>query len=531
MTTVVLQNTPLQWGPCDPTTVTNPALTCAFLEVPLDYFDASAGTARLALAKVNATSERRGTVFSTQARGPGGSGIVSLSQESAYLLAVTAGLYDIVSWDPRGVGTLTTPGEIHCFSSPEEYNSFFNGTLELTGIDYTGAFTDPHDIEHLLARAPLMQRKYEEAGRKCLDGPGERYLRYVGTASTVRDLIAMTDVIEGEGALVNYIGGSYGTYLGARFVNMFPERVGKVILDGVINSAIYANHSWALHNQLVDTDAVYRGFVTGCALAGPQGCTIASAGQTPEAVHQTILGVLQAAYGADVKAGNAGSLITSYQIRAKLFNALYSPASWASVANELWPQIVGNVSAPSQSPSRRTRQDNKANATVSYTAIAIFCADDGVNPESTEMSTVFQSVVTQTQNVSHMVGGVWPQPVYYCPFWPVRGVERYQGPFKKTLVNKIALVGNTYDPVTPFSGAQGLADLLGNSANLIRLNAFGHTSAAEPSDCTVALGQAYFANGTLPEEDDVVCGVNNDFEPFPGVNTAAILANLTNFQH
>ncbi|TBU38003.1 hypothetical protein BD309DRAFT_994732 [Dichomitus squalens] len=498
MTTVVLQNTPLQWGPCDPTTVTNPALTCAFLEVPLDYFDASAGTARLALAKVNATSERRG---------PGGSGIVSLSQESAYLLAVTAGLYDIVSWDPRGVG------EIHCFSSPEEYNSFFNGTLELTGIDYTGAFTDPHDIEHLLARAPLMQRKYEEARRKCLDGPGGRYLRYVGTASTVRDLIAMADVIEGEGALVNYIGGSYGTYLGARFVNR------KVILDGVINSAIYANHSWALHNQLVDTDAVYRGFVTGCALAGPQGCTIASAGQTPEAVHQTILGVLQAAYGADVKAGNAGSLITSDQIRAKLFNALYSPASWASVANELWPQIVGNVSAPSQSPSRRTRQDNKANATVSYTAIAIFCADDGVNPESTEMSTVFQSVASG------------PNPVYYCPFWPVRGVERYQGPFNKTLVNKIALIGNTYDPVTPFSGAQGLADLLGNSAKLIRLNAFGHTSAAEPSDCTVALGQAYFANGTLPEEDDVVCGVNNDFEPFPGVNTAAILANLTNFQH
>ena len=83
--------------------VNDTSLQCGSLDVPLDYHDPKIGTARLAFVKVNATGARRGTVFFNPG-GPGGSGVQSVSENKDQLLALTGGLYDVVGWDPRGVG-------------------------------------------------------------------------------------------------------------------------------------------------------------------------------------------------------------------------------------------------------------------------------------------------------------------------------------------------------------------------------------------------------------------------------------------
>ena len=64
-----------------------------------------------------------------------------------------------------------------------------------------------------------MQQKYKEVGRKCLNGPSGKYLKYVGAAATVRDLVALADALDGPGEPVNYVGLSYGTLLGSWLVN------------------------------------------------------------------------------------------------------------------------------------------------------------------------------------------------------------------------------------------------------------------------------------------------------------------------
>ncbi|OJT15900.1 hypothetical protein TRAPUB_14221, partial [Trametes pubescens] len=206
------------WSPCDPAVIQDPTISCSFFEIPLDYHDLHAGTGRIAVAKVNATGERLGAVFINPG-GPGESGLAALDEASDLLVALTGGQYDIVSWDPRGIGNLTIPGDIFCFSNLDEYNTFWNGTIELNGIEYTGVFTDPVDTEALLSQAALMQRKYEELGQRCQSHPAGKYLKYVGTAATVRDMVALADVLDGPGSPVNYIGLSYGTVLGAWFVN------------------------------------------------------------------------------------------------------------------------------------------------------------------------------------------------------------------------------------------------------------------------------------------------------------------------
>ena len=110
-----------------------------------------------------------------------------------------------------------------CFDSPDDETAFFNGTIEQHGIEMTGNFTDPTDLATLRAQAPIMQDKYTELGRRCMKQPNGKYLPYIGTAATVRDLVALADALDGPGSSVNYIGLSYGTLLGSWLINMFPE--------------------------------------------------------------------------------------------------------------------------------------------------------------------------------------------------------------------------------------------------------------------------------------------------------------------
>ncbi|KAI0807370.1 TAP-like protein-domain-containing protein [Fomes fomentarius] len=528
----------LKWHTCDPTVVTDPSLECAFLEVPLDYHHLGIGNARIAVVKANATAQRRGTVFYNPG-GPSISGLAVLNDNASKesLLSVTGGVYDIVTWDPRGVGSLTSPGEVYCFDSIEQYNQLFNGTIEFTGIEETGNFTDPADIKALLSQAPTMQKKYRQVEQLCLSAPSGKFLQYLGTAAAVRDMVAMADALDGPDAPINYIGISYGTLIGAWFVNMFPERVGRVIIDGIINPQTFATQETSTvwdAQQYESSDAVYKGFITGCALTGPQNCAAASEGDGPLDIDAKFQALINAAHDATRK--NTSVPLTSGQIRSALLDEMTIPTNWSTFINDFYPQAVSIVKGESgqnlskRGGSRKLRQDkiqirrqNQMNETPSYSYQAIFCGDSVDVDPRVNMTDVFKAVIKGTQTVSHMFASVWPSLT--CSFWPVRAVERYQGPFNKTLANKIVIASNTYDPVTPLSGAQALAGFLGDSAALVRLNGFGHTSDAEPSECMHNIFVGYMVNGTVPA-NNTVCEVDTDYEVYPGVTTADILANL-----
>lgn len=106
-----------------------------------------------------------------------------------------------------------------CFDSNDEYLQFFNGTIELTGIEETGNFTDPADIDALYAQAAIMEKKYTEVGEKCLSSSSGKLLKYMGTATAVRDMVSIADTLDGPNTPINYIGFSYGTLIGSWFIN------------------------------------------------------------------------------------------------------------------------------------------------------------------------------------------------------------------------------------------------------------------------------------------------------------------------
>ncbi|KAI0769263.1 alpha/beta-hydrolase [Trametes elegans] len=501
--------------------------------VPLDYHDPSVGYGQLAVIKANATGERRGTVLLNPG-GPGGSGLSAVGGHSQEILYLTGGLYDVVSWDPRGVGSLTVPGEVYCFDSVADYNEFWNGTLELSGIEYAGNFTEQYDIGALLSQAPLMQEKYEELGKRCLRQPGGQYLRYMGTAATARDIIALVDMLDGPGSPVNFIGLSYGSLLGSWLVNMFPERVGRVLIDGIINPVFLATEETPIvwSQEIRDDGKLYDGMVIGCALAGPTGCPIVAQGQSASDVNRDIQGLVQRAYGAARKNGSVP--VTSAIVRKEIWDAVDDPnGSWASFANSTYPALVAGVDLESKAlnhthrsldTDRTSTQGSGRNATKSYSSVAILCADS-VDTRGTNMEDVFKYLISVAQNGSQ-AATLWPSTFNYCPFWPVRAVERYQGSLNKTLSNTILVVSNLYDPVTPLAEAQDVVDLLEDSAVLVRQDGFGHMSISAPSACTNAVMRDFFVNGTIPAKG-TVCQVDEDFELFPGVNTETILAAMS----
>ncbi|RPD59757.1 alpha/beta-hydrolase [Lentinus tigrinus ALCF2SS1-6] len=522
--------TQVNWAPCDPNFVfANAPVDCAFFQIPLDYQDVSAGIGRLSLIKVNATGQRKGTLF-VNPGGPGESGVSYLAFSAPDILNTTGGNYDIVSWDPRGVGIDTVPNEILCLNR-SDYTAFFNGTIEQTGIQWGGNFTDPMDIAALDAQAPVMEEKYKQLGQKCMDAASGTTLKYIGTAANARDMAALADALDGLGSPVNYWGISYGTLLGAWFVNMFPDRVGHVILDGVVNILDTAQKqsflSWG--DKIHDADKVFQGFTTACALAGPSVCNVTSEGWSGTDVMHLFDSMIDAAHAAEVK--NGWVPVPSNSLRSALFTVMYEPVLWQSYAGEFarlfktvqteWAPPT-NTSIQSRSKSRRQSVPQDG---VSFAEAAIYCAD-GIDSDGTTMSGLFDYIVNVTRTVSPLIGATWPIDAFYCSFWPARAVERYTGPFNKTLGNKVLVIGNTADPITPFRQAKQLADLMGSSATLIRQNGFGHASLAQRSSCVTNVIQAYLNNDTLPEDDCTMCEVDDDDELFTGVTTREVIAQL-----
>ncbi len=202
------------WQPCaDPS---QNGFECATAEVPLDYQQPEGARITLALIRHRATQPARriGSLFFNPG-GPGGSGVHSLAGWFERFPATLPQRFDLISWDPRGIGASTA---VTCFPTPKQGLDFF--------ADAPAGF--PIGPRQVRAWIDI----YTRFGRLC----GERnddLLAHVSTADTARDLELLRRAV-GE-PWMNYYGTSYGTFLGATYANLYPGRVRAMVLDGNVD--------------------------------------------------------------------------------------------------------------------------------------------------------------------------------------------------------------------------------------------------------------------------------------------------------
>jgi pimeloyl-ACP methyl ester carboxylesterase len=442
--------------------------------VPLDWDDPTGETIELAVARHNATGNSMGSMLMNPG-GPGGSGYDFVAYSASYIVTedVLAN-YDIIGFDPRGVGQSTG---IECYTDPNDKDELLYGTFD---ADYgTEAW-----IEELTA----VQTDWVEA---CVENTGD-LLGNLDAASVARDMDVLRAVLGDE--KLTYLGYSYGTYLGSVYAELFPEKVGRMVLDGAVDPLV--GDLDALATQMAGFESAYRAFLEFC--FDSNDCPFS--GGVNSAMQQTENLILDA--GDDGLRSSDGRVLDTATIGTGLIQNLYSESLWSRLVQMLADLDAGDAELTFESAddynSRIPGPFYDGNGYEIYTAVTCnegTLGTDGVSPLEglaviderapyLGFATALDDYVALDVTCSN-----WPYPAAAMPAsYDAEGAP------------PILVVGTTNDPATPYSQAVSLAKQL-SSGVLITYEGEGHTIYAGGVACVDDTVDAYFLRGEVPSAD------------------------------
>ncbi|MGW5690433.1 alpha/beta hydrolase [Streptomyces asiaticus] len=421
----------VEWGPCpektaSPLKADSPRLQCATLEVPLDYRDPDGRQIEIAISRLASKepSKRRGVLLTN----PGGPGHAGLDYPA---LLAASGLprkvldsYDVIGFDPRGVGR-STP--VTCDLTPEQLNR-----VNFPPYPHTAA-----DVAREAGNARTV-------AKQCATSRTAWMLPHTTTANTARDMDRIRAAL-GEPKL-SYLGGSYGTYLGAVYTTLFPERSDRITLDSNLGPGGY------------DVTAK-RLFARGMEDRFPDFAAFAAAhpeyglGTTPQRVTAKFFDLAERLERKPVH-GIDGTVF-----RGMTFDLLYSDATMSSLAGN-WQALDKGRPLPSKlpEPPENTLASN----------LYVMCGDSRWPGTVRE----YQRDVAVDRLRYPMLGG-FTANIGPCAFWPDKRVEPPvrigdRGP------SNVLMVQNERDPGTPLAGARELRRAFGKRATMVTADQGGH---------------------------------------------------------
>ena len=437
---------------------------CAEIEVPLDYAKPSARSISLSLLKVPAGDEdqRVGSLVINPG-GPGASGVEYAASASSVFGSELLSAYDIVGFDPRGVGT-STP--VQCLSDAD--------------LDEFVAFDPDPDTDAELEKTEQLLNDF---GEGCADRSGE-LAAHVSTVEVARDIDIIRSVL-GDKRL-SFFGASYGTLLGATYADLFPERVGRMVLDGAIDPSLSAEEMSLVQAEGFET--ALRAYVGACVDRGD--CFL---GDSVDAAASRIRTFLD-----DVE---RDALETSGERPLEVGNAvlgiwlpLYNEAGWPVLDSALESAFGGDGSTllalSDQYVSRGAEGYLDNSLEVLY---AVNCLD----AEGALSLSDVPPKIEKFEEVSPTFGAIFAYGLAGCSGWPLEAAERPQVP-KAAGAAPILVVGTTRDPATPLVWAEALASQL-ESGVLVRRDGDGHTGYNMGNACVDDTVESYLVSGTTPD--------------------------------
>lgn len=513
------------------------SLQCARLELPMDWFNGTTNaTISLAVirqpALVPVTHPQYGGAILLNPGGPGGSGIMLVLRAGEYAQWVvdtngTEGKYfDLISFDPRGVG-LSRP-MVDCFQDLNFAASWHERVRE------EGVF---ESSDAALGRLWSMSTAKGQSCSNLTGYGGDDMKQYVSTASAARDMLELVErhgewrereasslqrtshspwvrpIMNYMGQLevpaslqyspgkekLQYYGLSYGSYLGGTFAAMFPDRVKRLVVDGVVEYSNFLSANWS--SNLLDTEKTMDSFYFHCARAGYPNCVLANetGGSTPSDIKQRAANILQSLHHnplpvytdvlsySDVKLFVATALyrpILVFPLLAMIFVGIEQKNSefLLPLVNALHPAACA--------------VDNAQYLYVAEDATMAIACSDG-DDQSYMSREDFEVFAQELAEISPSIGSIWSTIRMNCIHYTLPAVHRFRGPWKANTSHPLLFIGNTADPVTPGLFARQMAEGFEGAVALMQ-DSGGHCSDAAFSWCTTGYIRQYFQTGELP---------------------------------
>ncbi|AKZ54014.1 putative protease (secreted protein) [Streptomyces ambofaciens ATCC 23877] len=480
----------ITWSACEGMDVPKD-LQCGKVTVPLDYDRPGSGTLDLALARYPATTDDpRGSVL-LNFGGPGGSGVSELSAGGKEFMHLTND-YDVVTFDPRGVGR----------SSPVTCGPATVDIIEATNGDET--LTEPEDV----------LRRLRDAAAECAEHSGP-VLRHIGTVDAARDLDVMRRAL-GDDRL-NYLGFSYGTRLGAVYAAQFPDKVGRMVLDGVdtLTEPLTEQGLAGARGQ----QTALENFLDWCVedIACPFG---QDARDARRQVEQVI-----ASLDEDPVPTGFGEPFSGQDMVGAVGQALYSEELWPSLQRALAQLmedgdtrglegfVSGGVTFPVRAPKPAedreraggglTDQEDVPMDNLPAALMAINCADDPDRPSAAQVAGSLGRLRERYEEASPVFGRYRLTQVLMCYGRP-KGTDYIRDDVKDLDTARMLLVGTRGDPATPYRWTEETAERLGAPAVVLDNKGEGHTGYAS-SECVHRKVDDFLLYGSLPA-DGSSCG-------------------------
>ncbi|WP_328545162.1 alpha/beta hydrolase [Streptomyces europaeiscabiei] len=496
----------IKWSKCEGTEMPKD-LRCGKVTVPLDYTRPKAGTLDLAMARYRGTGDPRGSLL-LNFGGPGGPGVPELAYGGADFMDLT-NAYDLVSFDPRGVGR----------SSPVSCGDGTDEALEAT--DDGDDANNPQTALKQLRRAAAACRKNS--------GP---VLPYIGTLNASRDLDVMRAAL-GDKKL-NYLGFSYGTRLGAVYAAQFPEKVGRMVLDGVDTLTEPLSEQGLV--GAAGQQTALEDYLDACTeeLTCPFGQDSRSAREQVVAlVHSLDEYPVPSDFGQD---------FTGQDLVGAISHALYSEQMWPLLTQALNMLVhdgdtrgvialtgggFAPPSVPYRSPSAPSRPHEPSEPSTSGTPtphaglvdvekvpldnlpaalMAINCADDPDRPTAKKITDNLEDLRAAYEEASPVFGPYRLAQVLMCYGRPA-GTDFIRDEVRDVDTPKMLLVGTRGDPATPYRWTVETAKRLGSSAVVLDNKGKGHTGYGS-SKCVNEKVDDFLLFGTLPDHGSS-CGADD----------------------
>jgi len=443
----------LDWQPC------GGPFQCASLDVPRNHADPRGPRWQLPLIRLQSSGpgEPLGTIVYNPG-GPGLSGVTELRQRPAELEALRS-RYDLVSFDLRG--TAGSVPAIQCLSAAEQ-------------ADIQNQVSAP--------RTPLQITTANRLARMVADRCQEHFsawLPFVGTRDGARDLDRVREAL-GE-ARLNYLGVSYGTYLGAIYAELFPERVGRFVLDGALDPSL--PYEPFRRDQAMAMDKALGRFLADCHRR-PDCRLPPESGQAIAAIQGVVAGLDARPYQS-----SDGRQLSGARALGVIQSSMYDPPSaWKPLQQALAAALRGDLEPMLALADGPDLMVNPADTPY----LAVMCHDLATNRDPA----LVPLVAAAWRQVAAVNGASRAWSTLPCAYWPVKAALPPRL-LQARGVPPVLVIGTTYDPSTTVGWARALHRQLPDS-RLVEWNGDGHLAYGRGGACVDQTVKRFFFEGVLP---------------------------------